>query len=75
MKRFRYPIAIGAMLMLAVATAFAMGILYLPPDPVAVVHGPWNHGSNSTIDITLSGVPVVVPPYNVRDGDYEGWCI
>ena len=72
MKRFRYPIAIAAVLMLGVTTTFAMGTLYLPPDPVAAVHGPWNHGSNSTINITLSSVP---PGYSVTNGTYAGWCL
>jgi len=75
MKRFRYAMAVMAVLMLGVTTAFAMGTLDLPPDPVAAEHGPWNQGSNSTIDITLSGIPAVVPPYHVTDGTYAGWCI
>jgi hypothetical protein len=53
-----------------------MGILYLPPVPVTADHGPWNQGSDSTIDIMLSGVPSGVPPgYNVMNGDYAGWCV
>ena len=72
MKRFSYPIAIAAALMLGVATVFAIGLLNLPPGPVAVTHGLWNQGSYSTIDITLSSVP---PGYDVTNGTYAGWCI
>jgi hypothetical protein len=61
--------------MLGLATAFAMGILYLPTDPVVADHGPWNQGSDSTINITLSMIPNVLPPFNVMDGTYAGWCI
>jgi len=72
MKRFRYPIFIAAVLMLGVATIFAIGLLNLPPGPVAVTHGSWNQGSSSTIDITLSSVPA---GYHVWNGTFAGWCI
>ena len=76
MKRFRYPIFIAAVLMLGVATVFAIGLLNLPPGPVAVTHGLWNQGSSSTINITLSSVPIGAPPgYHVWNGTFAGWCI
>jgi hypothetical protein len=76
MKRFRYPMAMVAVLMLGVTTTFAAGILSLPPDPVAATHGPWNHGSNSTLDITLKLVPEGFPHgYHVTNGAYAGWCL
>ncbi|HOC42314.1 MAG TPA: hypothetical protein PKJ99_04765 [Thermoanaerobaculales bacterium] len=55
-----------------VGVAFALGILNLPSDPVCVTHGTWNHGSNSTLDITLSGVPA---GFDVTNGLYTGWCM
>jgi len=58
--------------MLGVTTIFALGLLNLPPGPVAVTHGTWNAGPNSTIEITLSSVP---SGYDVRNGTYAGWCI
>ena len=72
MKRSRYPIAIAAVLILGAATIFAVGLLDLPPSPVAVTHGLWNAGPYSTIDITLSSVPA---GYHVTNGTYIGWCI
>jgi hypothetical protein len=61
---------------LGISVAFAAGILHLPPIPVAVEHGTWNHGSDSTIDITLSGVPSApTPGYHVTNGTYSGWCL
>lgn len=61
----------GVAMALAVGVAFAMGVLSLPMDPVTVDHGPWNAGSDSTIDIILSDVP---PGYDVMNGTYAGWC-
>jgi hypothetical protein len=64
--------AAAAVLALGVGVGFAMGILHLPSDPVTVAHGQWNQGSNSTLDITLSGVPL---GYDVSNGYYPGWCV
>jgi len=72
MKRSRYPIAMAAVLISGVTTIFALGLLNLPPGPVAVTHGLWNQGPYSTIDITLSSVPA---GYQVTNGTYVGWCI
>jgi hypothetical protein len=72
MKTHRFLIIMGAALILGTSAAVAVGMLSLPTDPVAVTHGPWNQGSNSTIDITLAMVP---PGYSVDNGTYAGWCI
>jgi hypothetical protein len=59
---------------LAAGVALAMGLLYLPLDPVTVIHGQWLDPNNplSTLEITLEGVP---DGYDVSDGTYVGWCI
>ena len=48
------------------------GILNLPCEEVAVDHGPWLGGANSTLDITLGNVP---DGFDVTDGTYTGWCL
>jgi hypothetical protein len=64
--------AVTATLAIGVGVAFAMGLLNLPPTPVAVTYSPWLGGTSSTLDITLSGVP---SGYDVSDGTYVGWCL
>lgn len=75
MKRTGIVSAGFVAVVLTTVTGFAMGILYLPPGFVTASHGPWNQGSNSTIDVTLADVPDVAPPYDVTNGGYPGWCI
>ena len=73
MKRVRFVVfSAVAVLVMAAGVAFAMGILFLPPDPVTVSHGGWNQGDDSTINIELSDVP---DGYDVGNGVYPGWCV
>jgi hypothetical protein len=62
----------GAAFVLAAGVVFAAGILSLPPGPVTVLQENWAKAPNSTLDITLTGVP---EGYDVTDGKYPGWCI
>jgi hypothetical protein len=61
-----------AVVTLGATVALAMGLLSIPPGPVVATHGPWLGGSNSTLDVTLGGVP---PGYDVGNRTYAGWCI
>jgi hypothetical protein len=72
MSKLRYPVTFLIVSMMTAGVALSMGILYLPPGQVTVAHGPWNQGSNSTINITLSSVPY---GYDVTNRTYAGWCI
>lgn len=73
MKKLSLPIALISALVLGVTAALAAGLLNLPATPVTISHGPWLGGApNSTLQITLSDVPV---GYDVTNGVYAGWCI
>ncbi len=77
MRRLGNPTTVAAVLVLGTTSVFAAGLLDLPPGTVEVDHGPWNKGANSTIDITLSSVPIGAPPagYHVWNATYAGWCL
>jgi hypothetical protein len=71
MKKLAFPIAVLFSL-LVVAGVLAAGTLNLPAYPVTALYGPWPQGTNSTMDVTLSGVGA---GFDVTDGVYAGWCI
>jgi hypothetical protein len=71
-KHARTAVVSLAILACGVGIVLASGLLRLPTVPVTVNHGPWQGGAQSTLDITLSGVPA---GYDVSDGTYPGWCL
>jgi hypothetical protein len=61
------------LLTLFAATAvLAAGSLNLPANQVEVQYGTFEAGTNSIMDITLSGIPA---GYDISNGVYPGWCI